>query len=654
MEKLVRYINTKNQELLNSDYSFKSLFEIIYNQDDRIFGEYLDNFRIVKVSYKEMKEYILKVASFLSSKIDDEVGSFVGLYLENSLNWIACFWALLMIGYKPVLLNTRLPLNVNNNVIDVLGVYTIITSQHSFEGKKEIISPNTNCFLEDALSFDLYGADRRWENEIALTTTATSLNYKICVYNGRDITNQVLNAKDIIKRNAMIKEHYQGSLKVLAFLPFYHIFGLIAAYFWFSVFGRTFVFLRNYSSETILKTIERHNVTHVFAVPLLWNSIAREIKKKIYSLPEKEVEKINKWLSRSIKIQNVFPKLGMRFARKIFKEIINQTLGNSIKFLISGGGYISEETLQMINGIGYPLFNGYGATEIGITSVELRKKAKYRLSGSVGRPFNSVKYDIKDDILLVKGSSTCSNIIDSLGNRKDINKEEWFETNDIVSRDAHGYYYINGRMDDVYTSPNGEKYNPDLIEKECLLTTVTNYSILEYNKELILVIQVDNNDNKIVRFKIKNEVDSIVNNLHAKGYPISSIYYTIDPIANVNAIKVSRALLKRNIDSGFVRLMPFNNICSSLDNEEIIDDVDKRVIAIFAEVLGKEIKDIGINSHFIFDLGGTSLDYFTLLMKLKNEFNIDFNFENQSCSSVKEFSNYIIDNTKEVIKNEKI
>ena len=139
MENLVRYINTKNQELLNSDYSFKSLFEIIYNQDDRIFGEYLDNFRIVKVSYKEMKEYILKVASFLSSKIDDEVGSFVGLYLENSLNWIACFWALLMIGYKPVLLNTRLPLNVNNNVIDVLGVYTIITSQHSFEEKKEII-----------------------------------------------------------------------------------------------------------------------------------------------------------------------------------------------------------------------------------------------------------------------------------------------------------------------------------------------------------------------------------------------------------------------------------------------------------------------------------------------------------------------------------
>ena len=90
------------------------------------------------------------------------------------------------------------------------------------------------------------------------------------------------------------------------------------------------------------------------------------------------------------------------------------------------------------------------------------------------------------------------------------------------------------------------------------------------------------------------------------------------------------------------------------DNEEIINDVNKRVIAIFADILGKDPQDIGINSHFIFDLGGTSLDYCTLLIKLKNEFNIDFNFENQSCSTVKEFSNYIIDNTKEVIRNEKI
>ena len=641
MENLIKYVNYKNKQLLNSDFTFEYLFNVIHDQDDRIFGEYLDNFKVVNVSYSQMRQYSLKMASYLSSKIDDKKDSFVGLYLENSINFVACFWGLILAGYKVALLNCKLPKVINLNVIELLNIKVVIASNVIFDNVNIIQIENTNNFIREVEDYNII-EDINSANEIAICSTATSLNYKVCIYTGRDITYQVLNAKSIIKANNMVKAHYEARLKVLAFLPFYHIFGLIAAYFWFSIFGRTFVFLKDYAPDSILNTIKRHKVTHIFAVPILWNTIAKEIKKAIDTQDEKKQKLASKWLSRSLKIQNTFPKWGQKIARKIFKEITDKTLGDSIKFLISGGGQIAEDTIYIINGIGYPLFNGYGSTEVGITSVELRKKPKYRLLSSVGKPLNSVQYKIEDDVLLVRGSSTCSRII-----TKDldyvVNKDEWYKTNDIAKVDKKGYYYISGRLDDVYVSSTGEKYNPDLIEKKCLLTKVANYCILNLDNLLTLIIQIKDNVNTLDKVSIKEEIDHAVASLREESFPINKIYYTTDPLMSPNAIKVSRALLLKNIKNGLISLMPFADFLEeNYDSSKISEETVAQVTKIFSEVLGIDKTTITPHQHFIFDLGGTSLDYISLLVKMKATFDMDFSYSETSLSTVAEFSAYIM------------
>ena len=641
MENLIKYVNSKNKELLNSNYTLENLFYIIHNQDDRIFGEYIDNFKIVSVSYKDMKDYSLKMANYLKASINEAKDSYIGLYLENSINFVACFWGLILAGYKVALLNCKLPKVINLNVIELLNIKTIIASNDTFSEVKTIKIDNTNKFIAEVnglLCIDGINA----ANEIAICSTATSLNYKVCIYNGTDLMHQVLNAKSIIKANNMVKAHYEARLKVLAFLPFYHIFGLIAAYFWFSIFGRTFVFLKDYAPDSILNTIKRHKVTHVFAVPILWNTIAKEIKKAIAAEEDKKQKLAAKWLSRSISIQNIFPKWGQKFARKIFKEIIDKTLGDSIKFLITGGGYVAEDTLKIINGIGYPLFNGYGSTEIGITSVELRKRPKYRLLSTVGKPFKSVQYKIEDDTLLVKGLSTCSKII-TKDNVIDVDKNSWYHTNDIAKMDKCGYFYISGRLDDVYLAQSGEKYNPDLIEKKCLLTKVANYCILELDKQLSLIIQVKENVNALDKKIIKEEVDGTVTKLRDEGFPINKVFYTTDALMNQNAIKVSRTILKKNIEAGLIKLSPFANfIEDDFDLTAVNEEIRAEVTKVFSEVLDKDIKEIDFHAHFIFDLGGTSLDYISLLVKLKSIFDIDFSMGDASLSSVNDFCKFII------------
>ena len=134
----------------------------------------------------------------------------------------------------------------------------------------------------------------------------------------------------------------------------------------------------------------------MFAVPLVWHTIYKEVTKQIKAKDEKTQKLFNRGYKLSLGLQRVFPRFGKRVASKLFKEIKEKTFGNSMQCMITGGSYISPKAMELLNVIGYPLFNGYGMSEIGITSVELRKKAKYRLLESIGKPFEFIDYKIEN------------------------------------------------------------------------------------------------------------------------------------------------------------------------------------------------------------------------------------------------------------------
>ncbi len=645
LENLRLYIKNKTAEVRNSDYNFKSLFDVIHNQENRIFAEYDDAYRTSYISYNDFRKYCLGAATFLASKTAADGPDYVGLYMENSINWVATFWAILMIGKKPVLLNKRLPDTVNSNILSMLGVRDVVLC----EGTTTSLSIENPIAIEGGQGYcrEYKNAEEyipgNWGDEIALTTTATSQNYKICFYSGNNFTHQVLNAKGILEQNKAIKKHYHGALKQLTFLPFYHIFGLVATYFWFSVYGRTFVFMNDYSPQTILKTVKKHEVTHVFAVPLLWNTVASEIRREIAKLSDKERAKAEKGFELSVKLQKIFPNAGMRAARRIFRQITSKTFGDSICFLISGGGYISDDTLRIINAVGYPLHNGYGSTETGITSVELRENIKYRLTGSVGRPFDSLKYKIESGVLSVSGSSTCSRILDKNGVETNVNEADWFNTNDCAFSDKGSNYFINGRNDDVILGENGEKINPDLLEKRLSMACVSDYCVLGLCGSPTLVFRVNENANVLELKKVCTEVENALKTLSDEGFDNVKCFYTFNNLLPANAIKISRKHLLSDIDGKKVSLRPFTELkaLKNRDIKEVSSEIVDRVKAAFANVLCREASEIGVDDHFIFDLGGTSLDYCSLLIALDKEFGSEVIRKGEK--TVREFSQAVIE-----------
>lgn len=613
-----KIVSSRCNMLNNSNMDLEAIYNVMFSNKKYIFAEDNNGYRINKYSYGDVDLKIKNIAYSINQMYPDLTNEYIGISIDSSINWIYVFWAIIASNNKPFLINLRHPKELTNALLNDLSCKYVIGVDLGYNAKLiELDKLDKIAPVDYKFNFS---------NEICLSTSATTLKRKIIFYNGLELSNQILNVKEVLRRNKLVEQHYKNSLKLLVFLPLYHIFGLIAVYIWFCFFGRTLVFLKDYASNTILNTVKMHKVTHIFAVPLFWHSIEAEIIKEVNKKPKKIQDKFYNGMNKTIKLQRKFPNLGLKLSKKGMKEITDNLFGRQIKFMISGGSYIKESALKMINALGYPLYNGYGMSEIGITSVELGN-IDDRLKNSVGIPLPSVEYKIIDDILYVKGKSISHKM---MIDKEIIEVNDYFKTNDIVKKDNDNRYYILGRLDDLYISSNGENISPDEIEKLINVENIINYSVLNINNNLSLVIQMKKYLTNSQKEAINNSVLENVNKLDNSFKP-KKIYYTYDPIMSETAIKVSRKYLLNKIENKEVELLDFKDTKTVID-ESI--DVDKKildkVIEIMASIVNKDISEINPDSNFFFDLGGTSLDYYNLISMISTEFNVEINLDNNS------------------------
>lgn len=633
MDKRLKQIIRYNRDaLVRSSKTLRDIYEIMFHSESDVLCEYNDGFRIKKETYGEVRRKIEAAAEGLYHRIG-ATHSYVALAMDNSPDWIVAFWAILKSGNKPYLVNLRYPDSLTNGILHTLGItHAVCQSESTLDVTSVLISS-----LESGTSVpsDVF------EDEIAFSSSATSMNEVVCFYTGYQIAEQILNFEAIVKTEPRITKHYHGQLKQLAFLPFYHVFGLFAVYFWFTFFGRTLVFLRNYASDTILKTCRKHEVTHIFAVPVLWHTIESTVIATAKEQGDKRYRKLMRGLKFTTAVQNVFPSFGAALAKSVMHEITDKVFGRSVIFCINGGSYLKDSALRLLNGIGYNTYNGYGMSEIGITSVELGKRPRQRNLNAIGKPFTSVEYRLDENgILWVKGSSLCT--------RKLVNGEEhvlddWFCTGDKMEcRD--GRYYILGRLGDVVIGENGENINPDDIEKRLDIPHAKQFSVLgldgENGQELSLVVQVN-------KFVSENVLSSIRNNVYAfndtlsKTMSIKQFYFTTDDLCPPTAIKISRTQLVRKIQDGTVTLTAFADMkaTGSTDDDSPLTLTVKRIVA---EVLGRDADSFDNTAHLFYDLGATSIQYFSILTKLAEEFSVsDYQKTDKYCYTVKDICEYL-------------
>lgn len=641
MKKELRELIENNTAALeNSEKDLRTVYSIIFSNGDRVLAESNDGFRTKRHTYNEAKRMIEEVSARIFAKIG-ATHSFVGIEMENSLNWIVAFWSVLRSGNKPYLINCRHPKKLSDSIVQSLDISYIVADKKG-ELSGEYIE-FSSLLSGDAPLLD----DSVFENEIAISTSATTLKEVVCYYTGYEISEQVLCARSIVKECPRIADHYKGSLKQLAFLPFYHIFGLMAVYFWFTFYGRTFVFLRDYSPDTILKTCRRHKVTHIFAVPMLWHTIEKQLEKKVAKKGEKKEKQLHSAMKLCTSLQNIFPRFGAHLARKIMSEATDSIFGRSVRFCISGGSYLRPDAQYLFNAMGYPMYNGYGMSEIGITSVELRNRPKYRNENSIGHPFSSVEYRIDEEgTLLVRGSSICKKM---MINREIITIDDWFSTGDIIE-EKNGYYFIKGRRGDGVIGENGENINPDTIEEHLKFTDAEAFSVLGLGagseEKLSLIISVSPYASASRIEGLKKEAFA-ANEKLPMATQIKEFYFTTDPLCAPTAVKVSRSYLKRALNDGSVTITPFSLFSASDSNnsDNSFSYLEEKIRDIVCRVLDIPKESVNPDTHIISELEASSLQYFSIISELSEEFGItEYSERDNYRYTVRTIAEYISEN----------
>lgn len=631
-----KHLQKNLAELNSSKHTFEDIYSIIF-KGEGIFAESSVANDIRKHTRSEMREIISQIALAIQ-KLTGQNGVFIALDCETRIEWIILFWAILKSGNKPYLVNPNHSVQFINQAFETLEInYTI-------SRKKKAVYNAKNYSFEELEKADISGIEPAvFGNEIALQSSGTSMKQKICIYSGKEITAQIMNANELVYRNPRFQKHYRGKMKILVMLPLYHIFGLFSNHLWLTFWGSVLVFPEKIAPSVIIQTVKLHKVTHIFSVPVFWSGIEKEINSKLAKADEKTVRKFENAKKKALEIQNKSLTAGVWFSSVAFKNIRKNLFGNSVQFCITGGSEASSSSIETLSALGYPLFNGYGMTEIGISAVDFSVSAESRKNPSIGAPLPSYEFAISEEgTLLAKGTSVCKKI---LVDGKMLENTSFFDTGDLVKA-VNGKYYITGRNSDLVISDNGENINPCSVEQMLSLPAAEEFCVFgdEKKKSLVLLLHLpDTSKGKehTLYSEIMNEIS-----LLPPVYSFKKILYTYSPLKEGGDIKISREKLRKKMLEG-----KFNEFTAEKKDavQSGTSEIKDTIKSIYARVLAIPEDKILEDGNFMKDLGGTSLEYISVVYEIEEKFNVRLQVEEENEAfnySLNDFVNRIEEITK--------
>lgn len=623
--------------LMKTSKRMEDIFYLTMKRNERNYAvEYInEKGKLTHYRYSKMRSNSYAIASVISNLLCQcEKHLPIVLKVANNPHWGELFWAILMSGYKPLLIDAKTSVEGVANLIKQSKAIAIITDDlHKYDVLK--------------LSFDDIIAEKHkysfaptWENEVIFCSSGTTGDVKLMVYNGENLCHQICESLDMPEEtNDIMYPKKFGKVKILAMIPFHHIFGFVAVFLWYTFYGKTLVFPSSNAPTEIQSLCQKAGVTHVFSVPLFWDALAQAVERKAALAGPEKQEILDKMIGYNTgKITKEEAGVG---AWATAKDTIQKALlGNKIKFCISGGGYLSKETLNTINGIGYNLYNGFGMTEVGVTSVELSDEVEKRLKGRIGKPFHGVEYkiEIKDkkantgELLIKSPAMHIREIINGVEQNATLDEQGYFHSGDIAEMDATGGYYIRGRIKDIIINSDGENIFPDELEhffkgiphvnQLCVLGVSIKNS---QNENIVLVLEVDNTTGDEELKLIREQVSTIAKDLPHK-VQISETFLSKNKLPLANNMKVKRFLVKKAIEEKSKDFVPIGakKEVKKFDgfDEATVEKILLPVRALFSKILILPSFKIDDDAHWINDLGGDSMSYVELIKDVQDKFNV--------------------------------
>jgi long-chain acyl-CoA synthetase len=265
--------------------------------------------------------------------------------------------------------------------------------------------------------------------------------------------------------------------RVLSFLPLAHVFERVSGHFLQFATGATVAYAE--STDTVADDLEVVQPTGASSVPRVYERIYDNLREEA---PEPVFE-------RAVTVAREYattetPGIGLRVKHAIFDRLVYSTvrerMGGNIESFISGGGSLSKRLSQLFQGMGLPIYEGYGLTETSpVVSVNPPEDSR---AGTLGPPLVNVDVRLDESVvsddqreeaegpvgeLHVKGPNVTEGYWDRPGATEEAFTEDgWFRTGDIIEQTRDGYLVYQERLKQLIVLDTGKNIAPQPIEDE--------------------------------------------------------------------------------------------------------------------------------------------------------------------------------------------
>ncbi len=271
---------------------------------------------------------------------------------------------------------------------------------------------------------------------------------------------------------------------VLNMLPLAHLYGMVIEMLHPFAKGCHCTFLgRTPSPAILLAAFAEVQPKLIITVPLVLEKI---VKTKVF--PVIEQPKMRFLLKLPI-IKGII--LG-----KIKNQLI-KALGGQVKQVIIGGAALNAEVGEFLMRIKFPVTVGYGMTECGpLITYETPDK---EIPGTVGKIVERMeaKIDSPDPEsipgnLWVRGDNVMKGYYKNDEATKEVMKDGWMNTGDLVTCDKDGNIRIMGRSKTMILGPSGQNIYPEEIEQKLNnLPYVVESVVIDDHGKLVALVYPD-------------------------------------------------------------------------------------------------------------------------------------------------------------------
>ena len=269
--------------------------------------------------------------------------------------------------------------------------------------------------------------------------------------------------------------------RLLLFLPLAHVF---ARYMQFFSFAGNVTLGLSSSFKTILADFAAFKPTFILGVPRVFEKIYNAasqkagtgLKGRVFS---QAVQVARAWSMAQQSGHGIPVILAVRhaFYRRFVYSTIMGIFGGSVEYAVSGGAPLDASIAHFFNGVGLPLLEGYGMTEM-CAPCCVNPTEGYRI-GTIGIPLQGVSVGVDDTgELCIKSRAICM----GYHNHPEITAQQihegWLHTGDLGSVDEDGFVTLTGRKKDLIITAGGKNVSPAEVESSVMTSPVVGQCVL--------------------------------------------------------------------------------------------------------------------------------------------------------------------------------